>query len=124
MLQLDVEDVAVEHHHVDGGRVANRRLNALRGTTPHLQRHVTTIDDARSQRRVACGQQYHHVEVAAQRIGEREHPLEVSESDAATAVGGQQRARAHRRTARAAAHAWIRRSAMTTSSWSDEVIAG
>ncbi len=61
----------------------------------------------------------HHdgdLEIGTQRVGQREHALEMTETHATAAVRGQERTRGHDLDARAAAHACIRCSAITTSS--------
>ena len=124
MLQRDLEDVAVEHNDIEFVGVIDCDADTLDAVADRIQRRMPTVDHAGAKCRVPSWEDDVDVDIGAQRIGEGEHPLEMSESDATAAVCGQQRARSHRATARAAAHAWIRRSAMTTSSWSEEVIAG
>jgi hypothetical protein len=77
---------------------------------------VAALDDALPQPAIAVGEHQADLNVGPESVGQGEHSLEVPEADAAAAVGGEQRSRVHDATALAAAHAWIRWSARTTSS--------
>ena len=115
-LHRDIEDVSIEHHDIHRRGGPGRGTDALCTGAGRLQGSMAAVDDPLSQRHIPFGDDNHDVEVGSQRIGEGEHPLEVSEANTAAAVGGEQRPWGHDATACAAAHACIRWRAMTTSS--------
>ena len=115
-LERNVEDVSVEDDDVETRRSVDGVLDALWRLAARVEDGVTTGSDPLVKRQIILRDEHRDLEVRAQRVREREHPLEVPESDAAAAVCGEQRTGGHEVTARAAAHAWIRCSARTTSS--------
>jgi hypothetical protein len=57
-----------------------------------------------------------NVDMRGQGVGEGEHPLEMTQPDSGTAIRREQSAQGHDVDAPVAAQAWIRWSAVTTSS--------
>ena len=95
-----------------GRRIPRRRDNS-----------VSAILDAPAQHRIVFRKDQRCRHIRLQGVGEREHALEVSQADAKSAIGREQSPQGHG-AARFAAQLCIRRSASTTSSWSDALIAG
>ncbi len=85
---------------------------------------MTAIGDSLMQCVITLRNEHENIDVRLDLVGESQHPLEMSQPDAAAAIGAEQRPRGHEVVARAAAHACIRCRARTTSSWSEDVIAG
>ena len=85
---------------------------------------MSPVGDTTLDWRVSQGHEDGDLQLGSERVAEGKHALEVAQSDAAAAVRGEQRSRGHDGTARAAAQAWIRCRARTTSSWSEAAIVG
>ena len=85
---------------------------------------MTAIGDAPMQRVITLRNEHENIDVRLERVGESEHPLEMSQPTPLPQSAAEQRPRGHEVVARAAAHACIRCRARTTSSWSEAVIAG